>query len=793
MPGGKPASLDSRQALIRLNEAVEPRQNILRVHFNNRNNLGRFYADVAPSTSEVRVGSKVGSLIRISKSLRNSILFSSGYVDIDQAKSHPTLMCVLGGLLDIPTPGLEEYVRDPARVIALIGDFWSGDPTLPLSRDDVKNLINRTVYGGGLKGWLDDLRSGSSRSSADGIASFTTTPKVLKNDDGTSTPNVYASIRSECEQLMDVIYASNPTICTLVTQASDDLMAKKRRVISYFCQTIEHFVTYTALEYCVSKGYIPTQTDASLRFIWGFDGFSWVPPPGTNMDRVIAEINEHVHTVCGTAFDPVRFVLKPILITDCIPEVLDLEHPLWHSNDFRLFETPTEIIPRMSRMQEVSLSRTYEEWKTWFEQTHFKVEENGSYAKEIRNSRGLLLSVHWLSHRDLNISYHQYSYSGLKKGVMVLLPAIPAWMRDNTLRLYEYARIVPPPLICPSCTFNLWNESPYHDCPRRLGELDDPVWLHTFLELIRVVCGGTNGPSTEYLTWFIADMIQRPGVKPGVVPVLTGSEGTGKTLLTTFICRLVGEKRFIDTKIENIVGDFNSLLENRILVVINELPRNMSTRETAAFKSLVTDKELSINTKQIAQHETRSYHRFIATTNDTNIINSDRRPFYVRSSLELKGDWAKLTYIWDMMDNIPALVSIYRHFQTMDIRARFGEKMVPPNTALNRDFRAARNPMLEFGRHLVHGIFGGSVHNIIRLTGTQLHTFFEEWARALKFGPEMIAKNIPTVTNDFVLGMSWPDNCISESFVDLAAVGEERNKTYREYNLSNIKLALEIL
>lgn len=775
--------------LSRIHDACNPRTGLLTTTFANRNGLGRFYANQEKLDEPVVRGppaTPVGSLVMCPRILKGSIFKRHGYIDIDQEKSHPTLLCILGELMGTTTTGLRRYVERREEVLAEAIEFWSAPNETPLTIKDVKNLVNRTVYGGTVKGWLDDIRKGESTIAIHGVPAFTTAPKNLRNDDGVSVPPLFRELRDECVELMHLATLSNPHLITLLARPGDNEpgeeagIAIKRRIISYLCQTIENHITYTALEFCASIGAIPLNSDGQRVFVWGYDGFSWVPPRGTNTAALVEEINNHVHEQCGPAFGLVKFALKEI--DEFIPEVLDDNCPLWEGREFREFENIPRVVKR-SRHEEVSKVVDYAETKRIFERDHFKIDDTGfphMYGKEARDSNGKLIRVDWVSPTDLCQRYSQYNYWGVDKktGADKKMSFVKDWMKDEKMRLYDSADTFPPPQVCPSSTFNLWTDSPYHDAPVLRH---DPGPWERFEKLICIISGASSmqDPRCLYVLFFVCHMIQHPGVKLGIILVLLGSEGCGKTLFTVFLGALVGHGRYIDTKMSNIIGDFNSVLQGKLLVIIQEIDK-MSREDTSKFKTLLTDRDLTINPKGVQQFTTRSYHRFVATSNELNIVDSDRRPFYVSADVFLKRPENKplLELLWRDTEDTHSLCLIYHHLQNINMVEMFGsDRMVAPDTPLNRTFREGRRWNVAFAFHFLCVEYKNKTGTVV-LSGQDLYTHFNNW-KAQSTEYQTLEKTLMNVTNEFALQPSWGDQAIGPNIRHPFPIAKEG----RLYNL----------
>ena len=790
---------ESLTLLGKIMGASDERLERLRVSFRPRFNMGRYYADIS-NDENVRMGTRVGSSIRLCRSLRSGVLRYSGYVDLDMVKSHPTIMCIIGNMSNIATPGLLRYVQTPDVVMQEMSDFWSVPGQRAIRLRDCKGLISRTIYGGGLAGWLDELRQGAP-ADLDGILPDLL-PTPVRNDDGVLMPEIYRLIRDECNKLIDEVVAANPEIgqrvCPLLTDGP-----RKRRIISYFCQTIEHHLTYSAFKYCCDGGHIPTRTDGSRHFIWGYDGFSWIPRADVDIGAVLQGLNAHLVDTFGPLFESIRFIDKVIPLDECVPAVLDDNHDLWASNDFRMwdpFDLPEEAVaaqvPPVSRAQMVATDLSYDQLKNWFEADHFKIENMGVYAREIKDKNGDLKHLTFITHQELATRYCQYAYWGLdKKGNACKLPFITNWIKDNKLRMYEECSQYPPPLLCPPTHYNAYTYAPFHNMrlPRARRH---PRALQIFRDFLTEMCGGpTNVDTLAYIEKWIAHHIQHADRKIGVMPIFQGSEGCGKTVLTSVLIKMFGGlERCFDTDQKHFSGKNNMLIFMKPFGAIQEMTPVIGGGDndvTSAMKRVVTDTSLIYEDKFLKAFCASSWHNVMGTTNFSNVFSSDRRAFYAKCTTKYKYDEVKMTEVIDLMTSDNALATIYKYYQEIDLWAMFGPEPIQkyPMTALNSDARICRKPIIMFGYFLCDHY---DSLNIVEanITGADLLNQYKAWHQAYNQIEAPATLTPMELTNMFVSRISWPENCISAI---LARTAPGASGNLRKYNFTHIRAALENL
>jgi phage/plasmid-associated DNA primase len=152
-----------------------------------------------------------------------------------------------------------------------------------------------------------------------------------------------------------------------------------------------------------------------------------------------------------------------------------------------------------------------------------------------------------------------------------------------------------------------------------------------------------------YIISWISYLIQNPGSKTETVLIIFGEQGTCKNkFFTDVISKLFGRYCISnENNISNIIGRFNSIIENKILIICNELQSidNAKHLNTDGLKSLITDNEINIESKYINTRKIQNISNFIFTSNNLlpiNIESSDRRYVVFKTSNSYKNNFKYL-------------------------------------------------------------------------------------------------------------------------------------------------------
>ncbi len=155
--------------------------------------------------------------------------------------------------------------------------------------------------------------------------------------------------------------------------------------------------------------------------------------------------------------------------------------------------------------------------------------------------------------------------------------------------------------------------------------------IQPFLNHIREVIANGNTEVYEYILTWIASVLQTPSYKTQVALVLLGKQGTGKNVFTNVICKLMIRYAAENvTSLESIIGQFNATLENKKLIVLNELQDASDVKHlnSQKLKSLYSETGIVINQKGIAERDGENVANFIMCSNNmqpVKIERSDRR------------------------------------------------------------------------------------------------------------------------------------------------------------------------
>jgi len=142
-------------------------------------------------------------------------------------------------------------------------------------------------------------------------------------------------------------------------------------------------------------------------------------------------------------------------------------------------------------------------------------------------------------------------------------------------------------------------------------ELGDHHWIFNVL-MRSLGCGKTE--NINHLEHVIVHKFLHPECYLLPCLLIHGEGGTGKNLLVDKVLYTLFDRQAISANGENVIGQFNSLVRGRTVVMINE---SVSDRtDTAKLKDMLHKERLVINEKGIAQFEIDNTPLYIIASNE---------------------------------------------------------------------------------------------------------------------------------------------------------------------------------
>ena len=354
-----------------------------------------------------------------------------------------------------------------------------------------------------------------------------------------------------------------------------------------------------------------------------------------------------------------------------------------------------------------------------FEKTHAKIINRSLFVKET-------------SEKTLTLTKQQMvtSYEHMECGVS--LQGIPQifikkWLTFNDkIRSYDDMNIYPNPSKCPSNIYNLWRPFAM-DTVKEKSYIHKPEALSFYLNHIKILCNNDE-VVTNYIIAWIAQMIQYPEVK-SIMPTFIAGEGIGKSTLIISLSKMMGASKILETTSpsRDVWGEFNGMMADAFLVHLCEISKKECVESRGKIKGLITDPTLNINNKGVGQYPVMSYHRFIATTNNEDSIpteKGDRRNLVIRCSDEKKGDTEYFKQMYEYLEDVNVIRTLYDHFNGLPNMDKFHE--IPlPKTEFQEDMKDSNRSPIELW--LEDFTMEHSMDTTVTLRSDEVFSLFKSW------------------------------------------------------------------
>jgi len=155
--------------------------------------------------------------------------------------------------------------------------------------------------------------------------------------------------------------------------------------------------------------------------------------------------------------------------------------------------------------------------------------------------------------------------------------------------------------------------------------------INIFLFHIRHIWCKNSDEKYEYVLNWMAHCIQKPNIKTKVALVLMSRPGSGKGIIVQLFSKIFGSKYFLHCNdFETILGKFNSQLEGKFLVFLDECIWGGNKKDIGKLKTFITEETRQINKKNVPKYTVNCVSNTIIASNEDWVIpagKSARRYF----------------------------------------------------------------------------------------------------------------------------------------------------------------------
>ena len=332
-----------------------------------------------------------------------------------------------------------------------------------------------------------------------------------------------------------------------------------------------------------------------------------------------------------------------------------------------------------------------------FEETHTKI-SNVSMFVETHPDGDVIYTKQGLITTFEHMIYSKVSKNDDGSDYIITKNFIKDWLRNNpTQKIKRKMESFPHDVKCPDDIYNLWRPFTYdREIPNYIYDEDA---VNVVLNHIKILTGH-HDHAWNYTLDCIASCIQFPSKKL-TMPVFVSEEGSGKGTLVRLFVALLGKSKILETQkpSEEVWGQFNALMTNAYIVVLDEISKKEMSGCEGMVKGLITEPTMRINDKGKSRFEMTSHHKFISLSNPDEYGNEpmtttkdDRRKYFMKCSDELKGNRKYFDDFYAMLENENQMKSVFEYFKNREITLLHGPL---PLTDYNKELKALGTPVLK--------------------------------------------------------------------------------------------------
>jgi len=347
----------------------------------------------------------------------------------------------------------------------------------------------------------------------------------------------------------------------------------------------------------------------------------------------------------------------------------------------------------------------YKQKKRYFEKYHFKIVGKSLFG---RLAYGIT-TLH--SKTEMEIICGDLGMSDGKRFFAL-------WFEDPDKRKYERADFIPAPMVCPHYVFNTFNGLQ----AEQLDETDSTE-CSIFTNHINILCGEEEAP-TEYVTKYLAHLVQFPSEIPRVALVFKSDQGTGKNLFfERFGKKLLGKDYTFQTgDMDRVIGRFANT-SNKLLVILDEVSGKDGFRHSDKIKNLITADELPWERKGIDSVSVRNCGRYIIFSNNeapVKIECTDRRFQVNECSNAVRNNRTYFKALIKAFNDEKQVKAFYNYLMSIDL-SDWDAVNDRPITQIYKDLKSVATPItIKFLRQLA------DEYHLQQETNTQLNLQAEE-------------------------------------------------------------------
>ena len=384
-----------------------------------------------------------------------------------------------------------------------------------------------------------------------------------------------------------------------------------------------------------------------------------------------------------------------------------------------------------------SVENSYEQIKQNFELAHFKILNPIVYV-QVQDDKMIIKKKSEFKDTYENLFYYEEEFDEGKKSKIVKKDFISKWMKDPEIKTYDKWDFMPMCVDMPNVynTFRGWEASFIpKDEQKSINIFDTLVYKH-----IQNICGNLDDV-TRYFNLFISRKLRNPSNLTNTAMVIKSIEGCGKdTLLDWIGHKIIGSKMYAnESNIDLFFGHFNSQIENKVLVVMNEVEGIKAFESNGSIKDGITRKINTIEKKNMTPYDNTNNIGWIFLTNSDNPVKiepTNRRFMAFESNNSIANNKEYFDNLRAEMNDPKVIRAFYDYWMKLIESDNFDFTNARPKTNYYNNITQLNiSPMTHWLIEEINDNFNGE--NIKRFTTNELFNKYNDYITSGKFNAQI--------------------------------------------------------
>ena len=573
-------------------------------------------------------------LFSIRREIRHT-LARDNYIDIDIENCHPVLLSQICQNNNIEHKYLKKYIENRAELLKEVMQNYN------VVKDQAKQLFIQLLYFGSFDSWCKN-----------------------HNIENKEPLKFIRKFKKELNNIGEIIVANNPKLLKEIEKKKEEQHIQdyniKGSVCSYFLQEYESRILETIYLYCKENKIINNSV------VLCADGL--MIPKENYKPELLNEFKNIIFEKMG--FD-LNFTKKE----------MDQGYTLEQLQETQLKTNEDDNITK-------SLEN-YNNIKIEFEKNNFKVLNPIMFVTIGENDDIILRSKKEFKDVYENLNYFKWS-DYYKK--MVQSSFIDDWLKDADMRTYYKLDFLPRQEV-PDNVYNTFTG--FEAEKKELFNIDIEDTL--LMKHIKNICGNSQ-EFTEFFIKWLANMVQKPLKMSSVMVLFSSVQGVGKDSIFNYMGhKILGSKYYVnEDKTDLLFGRFNSLIENKILIVLNEASSKDTFKIDNNIKNAITRTTNTIEHKGLKPYEIKNCSSYVGLSNSSvsfKIEPTDRRFTAQESNEDIANDTEYFNALYDELNSGKIDRAFYEYLMKQDLNNYEFQKR-RPQTKLYNDMKEACIPLI---------------------------------------------------------------------------------------------------